>query len=115
MIKIYHNNRCSKSRSALQYLKESGKAFEVVQYLQNPPSENELVDLLNLLGFKPLDLVRKGETLYKENFKNLEISDKAWIKMLHENPILIERPIIFDSKRALVARPPELVQAFLEK
>ncbi len=115
MIKIYHNNRCSKSRSALQFLEESGKSFEVVQYLQNPPSETELVDLLNLLEIKPFDLVRKGETLYKENFKNQELSDKAWIKILHENPILIERPIVFDTKKAVVARPPELVQAFLEK
>lgn len=113
MIKIYHNNRCSKSRCALQYLQELGSDFEVIHYLENTPSKTELRELIDMLGIKSVDLVRKGESLYKEHYKNQELSDTEWIDVLHANPILIERPIVFTEKKAVIGRPPELVKELL--
>lgn len=60
-----------------------------------------------------MDLIRKNEELYKTNFKDLQLSEKDWIKVLAENPILIERPIIENDERAIIARPPELVEEFI--
>jgi arsenate reductase len=114
MIQIYHNNRCSKSRCALQYLEESKLPFEVVNYLQNPPSTSELNELLQKLNLEPLDIVRKNETIFKEQFKNKSLSRTAWIQVLHENPILIERPIVVGENSAVIARPPELTRDFLK-
>jgi arsenate reductase len=115
MIQIYHNNRCSKSRCALQYLDDAKIDFEIVTYLQNPPSIKELEDLLHKLNLEPLDVIRKNETIYKEQFKNKTLSKSEWIRVLHENPILIERPIIVGGTSAIIARPPELALEFLKE
>lgn len=110
MIEIFHNNRCSKSRSALQYLEESKLEFKIVHYLQNVPSIDELSILIKKLGLKPIDLVRKNESIYKEQFKNGSYSDDEWLKILNEYPILIERPIVIQGNKAIIARPPKLVK-----
>jgi len=73
MITIYHNNRCSKSRNALQLIEESGKSFEVVDYLKNPPSEKELKKLINLLGISPIQLVRTNEQIWKDPEKIMDL------------------------------------------
>ena len=73
MIKIYHNNRCSKSRCGLEILEKSGKDFEVVKYLDNAPTVKELKDLIKLLNIKPIALVRKNEAIWKDNFKNKDL------------------------------------------
>jgi arsenate reductase (glutaredoxin) len=114
MIQIYHNNRCSKSRCALQYLEESKQPFEVVNYLQNAPSTKELKELLAKLKLEPLDVVRKNEPIFKEQFKNKMLTRTEWIQVLHENPILIERPIVVSKTSAVIARPPELTLDFLK-
>jgi arsenate reductase (glutaredoxin) len=114
MIQIYHNNRCSKSRCALQYLEESKQQFEVVNYLQIAPSTAEIEDLLLKLKLEPLDIVRKNEFIFKEQFKNKTLTRSEWIQVLHENPILIERPIIVGKNSAVIARPPELTLDFLK-
>ena len=107
MIKIYHNNRCSKSRCGLDILEKSGKEFEVVKYLEAVPSEKELTDIINLLGITPIQLVRKTEKIWKEKFKGKELSDEEIIKAMVENPKLIERPIVINNNKAVIGRPPE--------
>lgn len=103
---IYHNNRCSKSREALALLQEKGENVEIREYLKEPPTEKELSDLLTLLKIPAFDLVRKGEAVYKENYKGKELSNEEWIKVLAANPVLIERPIVIRSGKAVIGRPP---------
>ena len=107
MIKIYHNNRCSKSRCGLELLEKSGKAFEIVKYLEDVPNEKELKNIIKLLNIKPIDLVRKNEAIWKENFKNVDLSDAELIKAMVENPKLIERPIVINGNKAVIGRPTE--------
>tara|TARA_R110002126_G_scaffold291415_2_gene452283 strand:- start:62390 stop:62731 length:342 start_codon:yes stop_codon:yes gene_type:complete len=109
MIKIYHNPRCRKSREGLAILESSGKAFEVVKYLDDIPSEKELTEIINLLNISPIQLVRKTEKIWKENYKRKELTDSQIIKAMLENPKLIERPIVINNKKAVVGRPPESI------
>lgn len=109
MIKIYHNNRCSKSRCGLEILEKSGKEFEIVKYLEEVPNNKELKTLIELLGIKPIELVRKNESIWKETFKNRDLSDEEIITAMVENPKLIERPIIINGKKAVIGRPPERI------
>lgn len=107
---IYHNPRCSKSREALALLEADNVEIEVIKYLENIPTEEELLLLLAKLNIEPFDLVRKGEKLYKEQYKNLKLNDHEWIKVMIENPKLIERPIVVKGNRAIIGRPPVLVK-----
>lgn len=109
-MKIYHNPQCRKSREGLQILEASKKDFEVVLYLENPPSEKELKAIVFKLGIKPIELVRKGETVWKENFKGKDLSDDEIIKAMTVYPKLIERPIVISENKAIVGRPPELIK-----
>jgi len=113
MIKIYHNPRCRKSREGLQILEESGKDFEIVKYLENTPTKEELSDIIKLLGIKPIDLVRKNESIWKENYKNKQLSDNEIITAMIENPKLIERPIVVNKNKAIVGRPPENIKKII--
>ncbi len=113
MIKIYHNNRCSKSRSGVAILENSGKEFEIVKYLDNVPSVEELTEIINLLNISPIELVRKNEKIWKENFKGKELSDNEIITAMVENPKLIERPIVINGNKAVVGRPPEVINDIL--
>ncbi|EZH75962.1 arsenate reductase [Aquimarina atlantica] len=109
MITIYHNSRCSKSRGCLAILEEQKKDITVVNYLQNPPSEKELKEILKLLDISPIDLVRKNEAIWKENFKGKDYTDSELITILCNNPKLIERPIVVNGDKAIIGRPPEKV------
>jgi len=113
MIKIYHNPRCSKSRQGLEIVENSAKEFEVVKYLDNIPSEGELKDIINLLGISPIQLVRKNEQIWKDNFKGKELSDAEIIKAMVENPKLIERPIVINGNKAVIGRPPETIKEII--
>lgn len=108
-MKIYHNNRCGKSRQTLELLNSNGKTPEIIEYLKNPPSPSELKEILSKLKMKPEELIRKGEPIYKEKFAGKDYSDEQWIKIMIENPILIERPIVVDGNKAIIGRPPEKV------
>lgn len=108
-MKIYHNPRCRKSRETLAILKEKGADFEVVEYLKNTPTKDELKMVLSLLQVKPIDIIRKGESIFKEQFKGKDFSDEEWLNILIENPKLIERPIVITEKQAVIGRPPENV------
>jgi len=109
MIKIYHNNRCSKSRSGLQILKHSGKDFEVINYLEHVPTKTELEALVSLLAIEPIDLVRKNEAIWKLEYKNKDLSNQAIVQAMLKHPKLIERPIIVNGNKAIIGRPPELI------
>ena len=113
MIQVYHNNRCGKSREAIKILEASGKEFEIIKYLENPPTFDELELLLKKLNYQPLDLVRQKESIWTERFKGKKLSNEEIIKALVENPILIERPIIILKDKAIVARPPEKLNDFI--
>jgi len=113
---IFHNSRCSKSRETLALIEKAGKPFTVVNYLETPPSPAELKGLLAQLGLTPLDIVRTKETRYAElglGEHPPESIDK-WVALLSENPVLIERPIVTNGKRAVLARPPERVLELLK-
>ncbi|SDJ74903.1 arsenate reductase [Pedobacter sp. ok626] len=113
MIKIYHNNRCSKSRCALAVLEESGEEFEIVNYLEAAPTAEELRSIISKLGIRAHELVRKTEAIYKEKYKGKELSDEEWIAAMVIDPILIERPILVSGDRAVVARPTEKIHEIL--
>jgi arsenate reductase (glutaredoxin) len=113
MIQIYHNPRCQKSRTALEYIESTGEKVEVIEYLKTPPTVKELTAVLALLKVKPLDIVRKKEALYIEKYKDKSLTDAQWIKVLVENPILIERPILISGKKAAIARDAESLENFI--
>ena len=108
-MKIYHNPRCRKSRETLSLLEEKGIEPEIVLYLDKPPTQKELKNLLGFLKMKPTQLLRKGEKIYKEEYKGKELSDAEWIKAMAKHPKLIERPIVVKGKKAILGRPPENV------
>jgi arsenate reductase len=109
MIKIYHNPRCRKSREGLAILENSGKKYEVIKYLDTVPSEKELTDIIKMIGITPIQLVRKTEKIWKENYKGKELSDSEIIKAMIENPKLIERPIVIANNSAVIGRPSESI------
>ncbi len=112
-MKIYHNPRCRKSRETLELLRRHGIEPEIVEYLKTPPTKEELRDILRKLGMKPQDIVRKGEAIYKEQFKGKELTDEEWLDVLVQYPKLIERPIVVEGERAVIGRPPENALALI--
>ena len=112
-MKIYHNPRCSKSRQTLQIIQDAGAEVEVVEYLKEIPGKSELKKVINLLGIQPYDLLRRGETDFKEHFKGMELTDDQWIDAMIQYPKLIERPIVVKGKKAILGRPPENVKDLL--
>ncbi len=113
MIRIYHNPKCRKSRETLEIIKNMGHDPEIIEYLKTPPTANELRDLLKKMNMKPAEIIRKGEDLFKSNFKGKKMSDEAWLQVLVENPKLIERPIVVSGNRVILGRPPEKVKEIL--
>ena len=107
---VYHNPRCSKSRCALEYLDEANENYEVVEYLKNIPSKSELKKIIQMLGIRPEELIRKGESEYKENYKGKQLSDDQWIEAMIQFPKLIERPIVIKNNKAVIARPTERIK-----
>ena len=113
MIQIYHNNRCTKSCQALHELEDSGKPFEVIYYMETPPTKAILEELLKKLNIKPFDLIRKGEKVYLESYKGKSLTDNEWVNAMVEHPILIERPIVVSGSKAVIARPTERIKEVL--
>jgi arsenate reductase len=108
-ITIWHNARCSKSRQTLALLKEKGFEPSVHEYLKEAPDRTQILQALVKLGMSAHDLIRTGESLYKELGLSKETPDKVLVQAMHENPILIERPIVFANDKAAIGRPPEQV------
>jgi arsenate reductase len=113
-ITIYHNPRCSKSRQTLALLEERGVSPEVILYLETPPAEAKLKDILAKLGMPPRELMREGEAEYKDNnFKDSSLSDADLLAAMVKFPKLIERPIVVKGNKAKIGRPPESVLELL--
>jgi len=110
---IYHNGECSKSKGALELLTERGTPFTVRYYLQEPLTVEELKALLKKLNLPASAIVRRGETLASEVTAKGEPDEEGWIRILAENPSLIERPIVESADIAIVARPPKRVLELL--
>jgi arsenate reductase len=110
VIRIYHNSRCSKSRSALALVEQHGKPFEVIHYLETPPGASELKTLLSQLGITARQLLRTGEDEYRElGLADPSLSEDALIAAMVKHPRLIERPIVVADGKAVIGRPPEKV------
>lgn len=112
-MQIYHNPRCSKSRQTLELINKKKIKVEIIDYLKHPPTQKTLKEILKKLNIQAEDLVRKGESTYKEKFKGKDISNSQWIKILTQNPKLIERPIVIKGNKAIIGRPPENVLSLL--
>ena len=111
---IWHNPRCSKSRTTLKLLEENGVTPNIVLYLDTPPNKDELTDTIKLLGVSPRDIIRKGEAAFSDNgMSDMSMSDDKIVEIMVKNPILIERPIVITSEQAVVGRPPENVLKLL--
>jgi len=110
---IYHNPRCRKSREALKYLQEKKYDFEIRDYIKNLLSVEETLDLIDSLKIKPIELVRKNEAIWKENFKNKDLDDNQIINALSKYPKLIERPIVTKGKSSIIAKPIDKLLNFL--
>jgi arsenate reductase len=113
-VRIYHNSRCSKSRGTLELLQARGLEPEVVNYLDTPPSVDELKALLRLLGMTPRQLLRTGEAEYKElRLDDPSMGEEAILQAMVAHPRLIERPIVVADGKAAIGRPPEAVLPIL--
>jgi arsenate reductase len=107
---IYHNPRCKKSRETLKLLEDKGVNYDVVHYLKEVPTKDDLKKILAKLNVNPFDLVRKEEKKYKEEYKKLNLNDEEWIEVMRQNPKLIQRPIVVKGNKAVIGRPPENVE-----
>ncbi len=112
---IYHNPRCSKSRSALALLQERKAPLRIVEYLKDPPTRAELACLRKKLRLAPNEWIRKGEAEYKAAGLDAKSPEDELLDAMAKHPILIERPIVIRGDRAVVGRPPELVLELLKK
>lgn len=115
MIKVLHNNTCSKSRAILEHLDENNVPFEIIDFIETPLTELELKTLLKKLNTDVHGLIRKNDRLYQERYMGKDFSEDEWIKILVENPSLIQRPILIKGSVAMVGRPIENVRFFIEK
>tara|TARA_B100001287_G_scaffold215033_1_gene183885 strand:+ start:356 stop:694 length:339 start_codon:yes stop_codon:yes gene_type:complete len=112
-MKIYHNPRCRKSREGIKYLESKKINFEVIEYIKNNLSSEQIRNILKKLQLKPIELVRKNEAIWKEKYKGKDFTDDQLIKILSNEPKLIERPIIVSEKLAVIGRPAENIDKLL--
>ena len=113
-VTIYHNPKCSKSRETLALLRNRGVEPLIVEYLKSPPPAAQLKAIVDKLGIRPEQLVRKGEEVYKSKYAGKTLTEAQWIDAMVEDPILIERPIVIAGRRAAIGRPPESVLPLLD-
>ena len=110
-IEVYQKPTCSKCRATIGLLKERGASFEAINYYETPLTEQRLRGLIEKLGIAPRDLLRKGEQVYRDlNLARREVSADELIRLMVENPDLIQRPIVVRGNKAVLGRPPENVE-----
>ena len=114
MITIWHNNRCSKSRNAVCLLEDKNVQAEVFEYLKTPPTAEQIKEVIQKLGIESEVLVRKGEEIYKTEYKGKALTYDQWIEAFVKYPVLIERPIIIKGDRAVIGRPIENIDILLD-
>ena len=113
---IYHNPKCSKCRGTLEILNSKGVEPKIIDYLKNPPTKDELKEIINKLKIRPSELVRfkEGKAIKLGISAEDNLTHDQWLKIMTENPVLIERPIVISEKGAVIGRPPENVLALFE-
>lgn len=111
---IYHNPRCRKSREALHHLESTEHEISVVNYFDAPLTSSQLEELLQQLDYAPEKLIRTAEAIWKNDYKGKELTDKELVNAMLEQPKLMERPIISNGKKAVIARPIEKLINFLK-
>ena len=116
MIEIIHNNRCSKSRQSLSILKNFKIEFSIIEYLKSPLTDKTLNFIFDNYKEDINDLIRKNETVFKEQYKNQILNRENLIKIIKKSPILIQRPIIIfhENNVVLIGRPPEKITHYLK-
>lgn len=114
MYKIYHNPRCSKSRAGLKFMEDKGADLEVVQYLKDEFTEEELSNVIAKLNLKPSELIRTHEALYKSDFKDKDFTEEEWIKIMVQHPKLIHRPIVVGEYKAILGNPAYKLDEFFK-
>lgn len=107
-LKIYHNPRCSKSRAALALLADRGLSPQVVEYLKTPPTQTEMRAILEMLGMRARDIVRKAEAA-AAGIDPGALTEDALVAAMAEHPEIIERPLVVNGTKAALGRPPERV------
>jgi len=112
-MKIYHNPRCRKSRETLALIQDNGVEPEIILYLEDTPDATAIKKILGYLKIDAEQLLRKGEAIYKSDFKGKKLTEAQWIKAMVKHPKLIERPIVVKGKKAVLGRPPENVLELL--
>lgn len=112
-ITIYYNKSCSKCRYALSALDEAGAPSERIEYLKDRPDPDKLAWIIDRLGGDPLQIIRQSEALYLENYKDKTLSKAEWIQVLHEHPILMQRPILIKGDQVIIGRTPEALEGML--
>ena len=113
-MKIYHNPRCSKSRQTLTLIQEKEKEVEIIEYLKNPPTFEDLELILEKLNISPIDLIRHKEEIWKEKYKGKELKDDEIIQAIVNHPKIMERPIVINGMKAIIGRPPENVLEIID-
>lgn len=112
---IYHNPDCGTSRNTLEMIRQSGGEPTIVEYLKTPPSRETLIELLDVMGLKPRDILRKKGTPYAElGLDDPALSDEELLDAMMAHPILIERPIVVTDKGVALCRPSEKVLPLLD-
>jgi len=107
---IYHNPSCSKSRETLQILENNNLTPTVIEYLDQPPSPQELTKIIEMLGVSARDLLRTNEQIYADaKLDNDTLSGDEIIAAICEHPVLLQRPIVVSGERAVIGRPPTKV------
>jgi arsenate reductase (glutaredoxin) len=114
MLKIYHNPRCKKSCEGLKYLQNKKVDFEIVKYIEKGLTREELREILLKLNLKPHEIIRKQEDYYKKELKGKKFNDDEWLKIIIENPKLLQRPIVVGKYKAVIAQPPELAELVIK-
>ncbi|MBC8408691.1 MAG: arsenate reductase (glutaredoxin) [Rhodobacteraceae bacterium] len=109
---IWHNPKCSKSQQALELVIKGNVFPKIRLYLQEPPSKNEIREVLSILKLNAIDFVRKKKSQNINPY--IQTNEELLIEILTKNPILIERPIVIQGKKALIARPPSLIKSLIE-
>lgn len=114
MIQIYHNPRCGKSRNCLAFVEDTKQEYEIIPYLTETPSFDELKELLKKLDLNPIELIRTKEKIWIENYKGKTLNDDEIVQTMIDNSILIERPIVVKDGKAIIGRDLDKVASFLD-
>ncbi len=107
---IYHNPNCSKSRETLQILQDNHMSPDIIEYLKQPPTAQELKDVIKMLGVSARDLLRTTEQVYKDAALDDDtLTEDEIIEAICEFPALLQRPIVISGDTAVIGRPPTRV------